>query len=163
MGHNLRLSGEPSAKEVIDAVGDPNKYDEIVFCGYGEPTLRLDCLIEVAKELKKRGAKIRLTTNGHGNLINKRRIVDDLAGLIDRVSVSLNAPDRETYDRVCKPVFGPGTFDEVKKFISECREKLPEVEVTCVDYAGVDMEACERTATQELKVKFRPRRHNVVG
>lgn len=163
MGHNLRLSGEPSAKEVIEAVGDPNKYDEIVFCGYGEPTLRLDCLIEVAKELKKRGAKMRLTTNGHGNLINKRRIVDDLAGLIDRVSVSLNAPDRETYDRVCKPAFGPGTYDEVKKFISECRERLPEVEVTCVDHAGVDMEACERTATQELKVKFRPRRHNVVG
>ncbi|MDD5424276.1 MAG: TatD family hydrolase [Dehalococcoidales bacterium] len=163
MGHNLRLKGEPSAKEVLDAVGDPKKYDEIVFCGYGEPTLRLDCLIETAKALKKQGARLRLTTNGHGNLINKHRIVDDLAGLIDRVSVSLNAPDRETYDRICKPAFGPGTYDEVKKFIVECREKLPEVEVTCVDYKGVDMGACERTATQELKVRFRPRRHNVVG
>ncbi|MFA6356351.1 MAG: TatD family hydrolase [Candidatus Omnitrophota bacterium] len=163
MGHNLRLKGEPSAKEVIDAVGDPKKYDEIVFCGYGEPTLRLDCLIETAKALKNKGAKLRLTTNGHGNLINKHRIVDDLAGLIDRVSVSLNAPDRETYDRICKPAFGPGTYDEVKKFIAECREKIPEVEATCVDYKGVDMEACERIVTQELKVKFRPRRHNVVG
>lgn len=163
MGHNLRLKGEPSAKEVIDAVGDPKKYDEIVFCGYGEPTLRLDCLVEVAKALKNKGAKLRLTTNGHGNLINKHRIVDDLAGLIDRVSVSLNAPDRETYDRICKPAFGPGTYDEVKKFIAECREKLPEVEATCVDYKGVDMEACERVVTQELRVRFRPRRHNVVG
>ncbi|MFA5094683.1 MAG: TatD family hydrolase [Candidatus Omnitrophota bacterium] len=163
MGHNLRLSGEPTAEDIVTAVGDPRRYDEIVFCGYGEPTLRLDCLLGVAKELKKKGAKIRLTTNGHGNLINKRRIADDLAGLIDRVSVSLNAQDEETYNRICKPAFGPGTYGEVKKFIEECREKLLEVEVTCVDYAGVDMAACEKVATQELKVKFRPRRHNVVG
>ncbi len=163
MGHNLRLKGEPTAEEVIRAVGDPKKYDEIVFCGYGEPTLRLDCLIEVAKELKKKGAVLRLTTNGHGNLINKRDITGDLVGLIDRVSVSLNAPDAQTYDRVCKPAFGPGTYDEVKKFIAACREKLHEVEATCVDYAGVDMQACEKVAVGELKVKFRPRRHNVVG
>lgn len=163
MGHNLRLKGEPTAEEVIKAVGDPKKYDEIVFCGYGEPTLRLDCLIETAKALKKQGAKLRLTTNGHGNLINKRDITGDLAGLIDRVSVSLNAPDAQTYDRICKPAFGPGTYDEVKRFVIACREKLPEVEVTCVDYAGVDMQACEKVAAGELKVKFRPRRHNVVG
>ena len=163
MGHNLRLEGEPSAKKIIEEVGDPKRYDEIVFCGYGEPTLRLDCIIEVAKALKKKGAKIRLTTNGHGNLINKRRIVDDLAGLIDRVSVSLNAPDKEAYNKVCRPAFGPKTFAEVKKFIVECREKLPDVEVTCVDYEGVDIKECERVATEELKVKFRPRRFNVVG
>jgi len=163
MGHNLKLSGEPSAREVIDAVGDPKLYDEVVFCGYGEPTLRLDCLLEVAAELKKRGASIRLTTNGHGNLINKRPIVDGLVGLIDRVSVSLNAPDEDTYNRICRPAFGPGTYAEVKKFIAECRDKLPRVEVTCVDYEGVDMKKCEKVAAEELKVSFRPRRHNVVG
>ena len=163
MGHNLRLKGEPTAAEVVRAVGDPKKYDEIVFCGYGEPTLRLDCIMEIAKELKKKGAVLRLTTNGHGNLINKRDITGDLVGLIDRVSVSLNAPDAQTYDRICKPAFGPGTYSEVKKFITACRENLPEVEVTCVDYAGVDMQACEKVAVGELKVKFRPRRHNVVG
>ena len=58
---------------------------------------------------------------------------------------------------------GPDTFDRVKEFIAECRDKLPEVEVTCVDYEGVDIKGCERVATQELKVKFRPRRFNVVG
>ncbi|HOX09065.1 MAG TPA: YchF/TatD family DNA exonuclease [Candidatus Omnitrophota bacterium] len=163
MGHNLKLSGEPSAREVVDAVGDPKLYDEVVFCGYGEPTLRLDCLLEVARELKKKGAVIRLTTNGHGNMINKRPIVNELVGLIDRVSVSLNAPDEDTYNRICKPAFGPGTYAEVKKFIAECRDKLPRVEVTCVDYEGVDMKKCEKTAIEELKVGFRPRRHNVVG
>ncbi|MDP3786349.1 MAG: YchF/TatD family DNA exonuclease [Candidatus Omnitrophota bacterium] len=163
MGYNLRLEEEPTAKEVIDAVGDPSRYDEIVFCGYGEPTLRLDCVIEVAKALKAKGAKIRLTTNGHGNLIHKRPIVGDLAGLIDRVSVSLNATSSETYNRICRPSFGPRTFDEIKKFIIECREKLPEVEVTCVEMEGVDIKECERLVTGELKVKFRPRRYNVVG
>ena len=163
MGHNLRLESEPMAKEIIEAVGDPRRYDEIVFCGYGEPTLRLDCVIEAAKALKAKGARIRLTTNGHGDLINKRPIVGDLVGLIDRVSVSLNAPDKETYNKICRPVFGPDTFEKVKEFIVECREKLPEVEVTCVDYEGVDIKECERVAADELKVKFRLRRFNVVG
>lgn len=163
MGHNLRLEHEPAAQEVIGAVGDPSRYDEIVFCGYGEPTLRLDCVIEVAKALKAKGAKIRLTTNGHGNLIHKRSIVGDLIGLIDRVSVSLNAASSEAYERICRPSFGPRAFDEIKKFIIECREKLPEVEATCVETEGVDIRGCERLVTGELKVKFRPRRYNVVG
>jgi TatD DNase family protein len=163
MGHNLRLEAEPTAKEIIGAVGDPQKYDEIVFCGYGEPTLRLDCIIETAKALKAKGARIRLTTNGHGDLINKRPIVDDLVGLIDCVSVSLNAPTKEIYNKICRPVFGPDTFEKVKEFIVECREKLHEVEVTCVDYKGVDIKECERVAIEELEVKFRPRRFNVVG
>ena len=163
MGHNLRLEREPTAKEVIDAVGDPKRYDEIVFCGYGEPTLRLDCVIEVARALKSKGAKIRLTTNGHGNLIHKRSIAGELAGLIDKISVSLNAASSEAYDRICRPSFGPRAFDEIKKFIIECREKLPEVEVTCVETEGVDIRECERLVTGELKVKFRPRRYNVVG
>lgn len=163
MGYNLRLDREPTAKEIIEAVGDPTAYEEIVFCGYGEPTLRLDCIIEVARALKKKGARIRLTTNGHGNLIYNRSIVGDLVGLIDRVSVSLNAPAAEVYSKICRPSFGLRTFEEIKKFIIECRERLPEVEVTCVDMEGIDIKECERLVREELKVQFRPRRYNVVG
>lgn len=163
MGYNLRLDKEPTAEEIIETIGDPRRYDEIVFCGYGEPTLRLDCMIEVAKALKAKGAKFRLTTNGHGNLIHKRSIVGDLTGLIDKVSVSLNAESEDVYNKICRPEFGPGTFDKIKQFIVECREKLPEVEVTCVDMKGVNIKECERLAVEELKVKFRPRRCNVVG
>lgn len=163
MGYNLRLEREPSAREIIAAIGDPLRYDEIVFCGYGEPTLRLDCVIEVARALKPKGAKIRLTTNGHGNLINKRSIAGELVGLIDRVSVSLNASYEEIYNKICRPSFGAGTFGEIKKFVKECREKLSDVEVTCVEIEGVDMKECERVAVEELKVKFRARRYNVVG
>lgn len=163
MGYNLRLDREPTAQEIIEAVGDPAAYEEIVFCGYGEPTLRLDCIIEVARVLKKKGARIRLTTNGHGNLIHNRPIVGDLVGLIDKVSISLNAPSAEVYSKVCRPSFGLRAFGEIKKFIIECRERLPEVEVTCIDMEGIDIKECERLTREELKVQFRPRRYNVVG
>jgi len=163
MGYNLRLGREPTAQEIIEAVGDPTAYEEIVFCGYGEPTLRLDCMIEVARALKKKGARIRLTTNGHRNLIHNRPIVGDLVGLIDKVSVSLNAPSAEVYSKVCRPSFGLRAFGEIKKFIIECRERLPEVEVTCIDMEGIDIKECERIVREELKVQFRPRRYNVVG
>lgn len=163
VGYNLRLDKEPTSQELIEAVGEPTRYDEIVFCGYGEPTLRLDCIIEVAKALKAKGAKIRLTTNGHGNLIHKRSIVSDLVGLVDKVSVSLNAESEEVYNKICRPKFGSGTFNKIKEFILECREKLPEVEVTCIDMKGVDIKKCEKLVIEELKVKFRPRRLNVVG
>ncbi len=163
MGYNLHLDREPTAQEIMEAVGDPTAYEEIVFCGYGEPTLRLDCMIEVARALKKKGARIRLTTNGHGNLIHNRSIVGDLVGLIDRVSVSLNAPSAEVYSKVCRPSFGLRAFGEIKKFIIECRERLPEVEVTCIDMEGIDIKECERIAREELRVQFRPRRYNVVG
>ncbi|ODA43306.1 putative deoxyribonuclease YcfH [Thermodesulfovibrio sp. N1] len=77
-GHNLRLEREPSAEELIEAVGDPKKYKEIVFCGYGEPFLRLDIIKKVAKWIKDKGGKVRINTNGHGNLIHERKILPEL-------------------------------------------------------------------------------------
>ena len=77
-GNDLWLSKEPTAEEVIAALPDKN-YNEVVFCGYGEPTFRIKELVEIGKELKKRGYIVRLNTNGQGNLINGRNIVDELA------------------------------------------------------------------------------------
>ncbi|MBI3788150.1 MAG: YchF/TatD family DNA exonuclease, partial [Ignavibacteriales bacterium] len=85
-GHNLRIEYEPASQEIIQAISDPTKYDEIVFCGYGEPTIRLDVIKEVSNWVKDQGGKVRLNTDGHGNIINKRNIVPELAGLIDGVS-----------------------------------------------------------------------------
>ena len=96
-GHNLRLENEPEADEILKEVGDPSKYKEIVFCGYGEPTIRLDLLLNVSKKLKEKGAYIRLNTNGHGNLIHNGSIVGKLVGLIDEVSVSLNVDTKARY------------------------------------------------------------------
>lgn len=161
-GHNLRLGEEPAAAELIAEIGDPKRYDEIVFCGYGEPLLRLDVVKAVCGEVKRRGGKVRIDTNGHGNLINKRNILPELAGLVDAVSVSLNAQDAALYEKLSQPTFGLAAYDAVKEFIREAAKHLPDVTATVVSAPGVDVEACRRIAG-ELGAKFRVREYNVVG
>ncbi len=162
-GYNLRLEGEPSAEDIIKEIGDPKVYDEVVFCGYGEPTLRLSLIKEVSKKIKEMGGKIRLNTNGHGNLINKRNILPELKGLVDSVSVSLNAENSEKYNKICHPIFKNDTYEAVKDFIREAKKYIPEVVATIVDVPEVDEEKCKEIAEKELGVKFRERRYNVVG
>jgi TatD DNase family protein len=161
-GHNLWLEKEPTVEEVLSAAGNIEKYKEIVFCGYGEPMLRLDVIKAVAAELKKKGAKVRVVTNGHGNLINGAQMVKELAGLVDRVSVSLNAHTGEAYDAICSPQFGAGSYKAVLDFIKECVASNIEVEVTCLDLPGVDTKKCEEIA-KNAGGEFRLRRYGVVG
>ena len=162
-GHNLRLEREPAVGDIMKAVGDPLDFKEIVFCGYGEPLLRLDVVKEVAGRLKKKGARIRMVTNGEGNVIHKRSIVKELTGLIDRVSISLNVDTEKTYDKVCRSRFGSGVFNKIKEFTKECRDAGMEVELTFLDLDGVDLARCEEIAKKELGVNCRIRRYNVVG
>ena len=161
-GHNLMLEKEPTVDEILKAVGDPAKYNEIVFCGYGEPTMRLDVVKVVAKELKARGAKLRLVTNGHGDLINSRPIAGELSGIIDKVSVSLNAETKEKYNEICAPSFGPSSFEKVIDFIKDCAAHNIETEVTCLDLKGVDVKKCEALANS-AGARFRLRRYGVTG
>jgi TatD DNase family protein len=161
-GHNLRLKDEPTAEDLIKEIGDPKKYDEIVFCGYGEPTLRLDVIKTVATEVKKQGGKVRIDTNGHGNLIHKRNILPELAGLVDAVSISLNAQNAELYEKISQPRFGLVAYDAVKEFIREAKKYIPDVTATVVTVPGVDVEACKKI-TDELGAKLRVREYNVVG
>jgi TatD DNase family protein len=158
-GYDLRLAREPSPAEIIAAIGqDATDYDEVVFCGYGEPTLRLQTILWVGRWLKEKGIKrIRLNTNGHGNAIHGRSIVADLAGVVDAVSVSLNAASAAEYDRLCRPVDSQYDFDEVCRFIPEAKSAFPEVVATAVAYPGVNMEACRRLAEDNLGVRFRHR------
>ncbi len=116
----------------------------------------------VAAEVKKRGGRVRIDTNGHGNLINKRNVLPELAGLVDAVSVSLNAQNAELYNKVSQPQFGIATYDAVKEFISEAVKYLPDVTVTVVALPEVDVEACRKIA-EGLGAKFRVREFNVVG
>jgi TatD DNase family protein len=160
-GHNLRLQDEPSAGQLIEEIGDPTRYDEVVFCGYGEPLLRLDVVKAVAAEVKRRGGKIRIDTNGHGNLIHKRNILPELKGLVDALSVSLNAQDAELYDKISQPTFA-GAYEAVKDFIREATKYIPEVTATVVTVPGVDVEACRRIAG-DLGARYRVREYNVVG
>ena len=165
-GYNLALEREPSAGELWKAVGDPTRYAEIVFCGYGEPTLRLEVIKEVARRVKAAGGRTRLNTNGHGNLIHKRNILPELRGLIDEVSVSLNADHSEAYDAIVQPLpnFRGRAYEEVLRFIREARDYIPEVQASIVTHQpGVDEAKCEELSEKELGAKFRARRYNLVG
>jgi TatD DNase family protein len=161
-GHNLRLNREPGFGEVISAIGDPTRYQEVVFCGYGEPLLRLELVVQVAKWLKERGASVRLNTNGQGNLIHGRNIVPELKGLVDEASVSLNAHDRETYGRICPSQYGDRAYGEVISFISECKKAGIKTAFTVLDMPGVDLAACRELA-KSLGVGIRVRHYDVVG
>jgi TatD DNase family protein len=154
-GHKLRLEREPSAEDLKAAIGNPRCYAEIVFCGYGEPLIRFDVVKEVAAWVKQQGGMVRINTNGHGNQINGRDILAELRGLVDIFSVSMNAHDEETYERICRPSF-PGAFETVKDFIRCAARCYPEVRASVVAVRGVDVEACRRLAQHlgaHLKVR----------
>jgi len=165
-GYNLKLNREPTAKEIWESIDDVKKYDEVVFCGFGEPTLRLDVIKEVAKKIKDHGGRVRLNTNGHGNVINKRNILPELSGLIDEVSVSLNTDSSEAYDKICKPLpkFRNGIYEKIKEFIEEAKKHIPDVQASIVTHQrGVDEANCEEIVNKEFGVKYRARRYNIVG
>ena len=162
-GHDLSLEREPTAREILEAAGDVSGYDEVVFCGFGEPLLRWDVVREVARELKGRGARVRINTNGQARLFLGRDILPEMAGIVDALSVSLNAPDAAGYARVCRPDAGEPAYAAVKAFIREARRFVPSVTASVVALPGVDLEACRRIAEDELGVAFRVRPLNEVG
>nr|BAL54589.1 Mg-dependent DNase [uncultured prokaryote] len=162
-GHNLRLKREPTVDEILSAIGDPLGYKEIVFCGFGEPLLRLDVVKAVGRILKEKGARIRIDTDGLANLVHGRNVVPELKGIVDCISVSINAPDPKTYAIICPSHYGERAFFAVKEFILEARKHIGEVIATCVDLPGLDVEACRRVVEEELGVRFRLRKYNEVG
>ena len=124
-------------KEVCDSIDgwDLSKYDEVVFCGYGEPTERLDELLEVAAYIKSKdnGTKIRINTNGLADLIHGEKTAHKLKGLIDTVSISLNATNKEDYFKIVRPKFGMDSYDAMLAFTRDCVAYVPEVVMTVVD------------------------------
>jgi TatD DNase family protein len=165
-GYNLDLITDPTVEEMVaaaESVLAGGGFDEIVFCGYGEPTSRLRDLLAAAKALRSRGLPLRLNTNGHGNMINRRDIVPELAGVFDRVSVSLNAPDAATYIRLCRPDAGEKAFDGVLDFIGRAGSSTMECVVTALDYPGVDLEATRRLAESIPGARFRARTYHTAA
>ena len=161
-GHNLGIKTEPDEMEIIQAVGDPSRYDEVVFCGFGEPLLRLPQVKEVARLLKGKGARIRLNTNGLGSLLWKRDIVPELSGLIDVFSISLNAHTNEQYQALCQPSFGAEAFPALLEFVRSCVRESVQTVCTVVSHPDVNIGACEELA-RSLGAEFRVRKYHVVG
>ena len=163
-GHYLRLpKEEPSFEQIVQAMGDLSGLQEVVFCGFGEPTQRLDMLKQVAQYVHSKGLKVRLDTDGLGNLTHQRNILPELQGLLDAVNISLNAPNAEVYAKVCPSRFGEAAYPEVKKFILEAKKYIPWVQASVVGMPGVDVEASRKVAEEELGVLFRHREYNNVG
>lgn len=161
-GHYLRLGREPSFENIvseIEKLGGPGAFDEVVFVGFGEPTIALDMLKKVAGWALERGAKrIRLDTDGLGNLYHGRNIVPELARAgVTHINVSLNGPDAETYNRVTRTPYKENGYEAVKDFIRECKQHMQWVQASAVTYPGVDVEASRRVAEDDLGVAFRAR------
>jgi TatD DNase family protein len=161
-GHQLCLEREPTVEEVMKAIGDPSHYDEVVFCGYGEPLLRLDLVKEIADYLKQNDITVRINTDGQANLVYGRNILPELAGLVDAISVSLNAPDAATYQEICQSEYGEHGYTALKEFLKEAKQHIPSVTATAVALPGIDIESCRKVA-QDLQVAFRERVYNEVG
>jgi len=163
-GYDLRLKFEPSVDDILTAVGDPSRYKEIVFCGLGEPTQRLDVLLQVAGQLKKQGARIRLNSDGLASLVHGRDVAPELSGLIDALSISMNAQNEDVYNRHCRPKKEyPGAYQAMLEFASRAKAFVPSVTLTAINgLEGVDIEACRKVAS-ELGVRFRDRELDVVG
>lgn len=133
---SLWLEREPTVEEVCESIDkwDLSKYSEIVFCGYGEPTMRLDDLLKVAAYIKsKSNIPLRINTNGLADLIAGEKVAHKLEGLIDTVSVSLNATNKEDYFKLVRPKFGIDSYDAMLSFTKECTKYVPNVIMTVVD------------------------------
>lgn len=157
----LWLEKEPTVDEVIADFANFNMddYDEVVFCGFGEPTERIDVLLEVAAYVKKTYNKpTRINTNGLGNLVNGRDITPELKGLIDTVSISLNTPNNERYYELTRSKFGIGSFDAMIDFAKEAVKYVPHVVMTTVATTITKEEEAEcQRICDNIGVKYRIR------
>ena len=160
-GFNLRLEEEPSSNKVISELRNVlyrRRWREIVFCGFGEPTTRLDTLLEVASWINDNASiPVRVDTNGHAFLLYpKRNVVAELkAADVSKLSVSLNAHNKATYNEVCRPKF-ENAFEKVLEFIEHSRDVGLDVEVTAVTIPETKISKVKELASK-MRVKFRIR------
>lgn len=157
-GYNLKMerNAEPPAEVYIKEIGDPKDYDEIVFCGYGEPTIRLEIIKKVGYYVKNNGGKTRLNTNGHGNLINKRNILPELKGIIDTVSISLNSTSSKLYSNLMR--LPESYFSEMLEFTKNSKEYIQNVVMSIVNLNEVDIASAQKL-TEEIGVEFKIRNY----
>ena len=158
---SLWLDHEPTLQEVKDAFAkeDMSQYEEVVFCGFGEPTERMDLLLEVATFVKENYQKpIRINTNGQANLINGRDVAPELKGLVDTISISLNTPNEEKYNEMVRSIYGDKAYGSMLDFAREAKKYVPNVVLSTVDttLSKEEEEQC-RQICEKLAVTYRIR------
>ena len=160
---SLWLEREPDKEEVLADIfrRDLSEFQELVFCGYGEPMMRLDDLVWIAAQVKRKAPNlpIRVNTNGQAELFYGPDAASRLQGVVDAVSISLNAPDEERYLEVTSPIFGPGSFQSMLEFALDCKRFVPNVLFTVVDVISPqEIERC-RALAQEMDIPLRVREY----
>ena len=159
---SLWLEREPTREEILDSIfsHDLFAFPELVFCGYGEPSYRLDEAVYVARKVKEQhpGMKIRINTNGQSDLILGRNTAPDYEGAFDVVSVSLNTSSRERYQQICHSIYGEAAFDAVLRFAGEVKNYIPTVLLSAVKETlnSEEIEQCKRICN-DLGVTLRLR------
>lgn len=157
---NLWFEQEPTLPEMIEAFDrtDLSGYTEIIFCGYGEPIVRLEELKAFSKHIRsKTDLPIRINTNGLGDLIHDRKVAQELKGVVDAVSISLNAANARNYQKICHSEYGERSYEAMLQFTRDCLQVLDDVTMTVVDFIEPDeIEQCRKIAG-EIGAKFRVR------
>lgn len=150
---SLWLDHEPTKEEALDDLlrRDLPSYRELVFCGYGEPTYRIDLIIWLVDELKKTVVglpPVRINTNGHASLIHGRDVTPELKGRIDTLSISLNATNAADYAAICRPQQGEAAYDAMLDFTKKSSQYVPNVILTIVDKDKTpeEIEQCRQIA-----------------
>lgn len=159
---SLWLKREPTVEEVKEMLGQwkLSNYTELVFCGYGEPMERLEDVLQLCRYVKETThLKTRINTNGLSDLLHGRRTAPELSGLVDAISISLNAASAEKYDRLCHPKFGLEAWPAILRFTEEVKQYVPDVTMSVVGgtIPEQDVDICRQIAQTKLGVKFRVR------
>jgi len=156
-GHELWLTREPTAAGVIALLGEKPK--EVVFCGFGEPTIKIEELKVIAKFVKGYGGHVRLNTNGHASAFHGRDIASELVGLVDEVSISLNNSDAEKYNKVSRSSFGVEGYGHMLRFARDCVQYGIAVTFSVMDLIGEEDIAKSKAIADDIGARFRVRQY----
>jgi TatD DNase family protein len=154
--NDLKLEREPSSQEAITSMGDIKEYNEIIFCGYGDPLIRLIEVEEISKWVKENDGKVRINTAGLANKYYGKDVLPQLQGLADIISISLNGSNPKEYNEINRPMFKEESFDEVIKFAKSAKNYIPQVVITAVEELGFDVLKVKEIA-KSIGVQFRLR------
>lgn len=161
---SLWLEREPTVQEVIEQLEktDLNKYAQVVFCGYGEPLERINDVAEICRYLRTRKTcpPIRINTNGLSDLINEKPTAEILIGLVDIMSISLNAGSSKEYQIVSQPTFGEKSYRALLHFAQDCKEIFPKVMFTVVDVIPPEEIELARRVAEDMGIEFRVRKYD---
>lgn len=159
--HDLWLEKEPTSEEVVKEIfsWDLSKFEQLVFCGFGEPLERIDEVIEICRKVKSRiNIHIRINTNGQANKIHNYDVTPKFKSLVDSISISLNAKNAEEYDAICHSIFGTDAFSALLDFAEKSKQYVKDVQLSVVDcISKEDIEECRKIA-KSVGVKLKVRK-----